>query len=372
MQQLLSDRIGKIQESGIRKVFELATKNKGEYVNLSIGQPHFPTPDVLKKAVQRAIEENNNAYFPTMGSPDLREKILHKLQKENNIGTPMSTTIDTTMVTSGVAGGIFLALSTTINPGDEVILPDPYFVLYEQVLNYLGAKIVHLDTYPDFDLDVSKLEGLVSSKTKMIIINSPCNPTGKVYSEETLREVTSFSKKHDLLVLSDEIYEKFDFDNRFFSIGSVYDKTITLNGFSKSHSITGWRVGYLHAPKEIIEAMNKLQQYTFVCAPSFAQKALSEEFNVDISEHVEYYKKNRDFICDSLKDIYEFEVPEGAFYAFLKIPVGRENFIEEILENKLLIVPSEVFSQKKGYFRISFAVPFEELEKGVGILKRIA
>ncbi len=368
MKTILSNRIGKIEASGIRKIFELAAKNKGEYVDLSIGQPHFETPKALKKAAQLAIEENHNAYFPTLGSPKLRKKILEKLQNENDI----DSSIDTTMVTTGVAGGIFLALSATINPGDEVILPDPYFVLYKEVLSYLGAKIVYLDTYPDFDLNIKKLEGLISSKTKMIIINSPCNPTGKVFSEETLRKVALIAKKQDLLILSDEIYEKFDFDKRFFSIGSIYDKTITLNGFSKSHCVTGWRVGYLHAPTKLICAMNKLQQYTFVCAPSFAQQALAQEFNMDVSEFNKYYKKNRDFLSDSLRDLYEFETPEGAFYAFLKIPAKKDNFIETLLENKLLVIPSEVFSQKKGYFRISFAVPFEELKKGIEILRQVA
>ncbi len=366
--KILSNRINQIEESGIRKVFELAAKNKGEYINFSIGQPHFKTPKALKESAKKAIDENRNAYFPTLGSKALREKIARKFETENQI----EARLEEVMVTTGVAGGIFLALSATINPGDEVILPDPYFVLYKQILAYLGAKIVYLDTYPDFDLDTTVLKGLVTEKTKMIIINSPNNPTGAVYSEKTLREVAKIAEEKNLLILSDEIYERFNYEGNFFSVGSVYNKTITLNGFSKSHSVTGWRIGYLHAPVEIVEAMNKLQQYTFVCAPSFAQEALTEQFKLDISEFTAYYKKNRDFLCDSLKNNFEFEIPKGAFYAFLKIPLNKENFIESLLENKLLVVPSEVFSKQKGYFRISFAVPFAELAKGVEILKRLS
>ncbi len=365
---MLSKRINQIEESGIRKVFELATKNKGEYTNLSIGQPHFKTPQALKESAKKAIDEDHNAYFPTLGSMELREKITKKLRTENQI----KANLEEVMITTGAAGGIFLALSATINPGDEVILPDPYFVLYKQVLNYLGAKIVYLDTYPNFDLNLENLKKLITKKTKMIIINSPNNPTGAVYSEKNLRGVVKIAEEKNLLILSDEIYERFNYEGDFFSIGSVYNNTITLNGFSKSHSVTGWRVGYLHAPVEIIEAINKLQQYTFVCAPSFAQRALTEQFELDISEFTEYYKKNRDFLCDSLKNKFEFRVPEGAFYAFLKIPENKENFIKNLLENKLLVVPSEAFSEKKGYFRISFAVPFSELEKGIEILKRLA
>lgn len=367
MKTKLSNRIGLIEESGIRRVFELAAKNKGDYVNLSIGQPHFETPKALKIAAQEAIEQNHNAYFPTLGSKELREKIVLKLQSENGI----EAKLDEVMMTTGVAGGVFLALSATINPGDEVILPDPYFVLYKQILHYLGAKIVYLDTYPDFNLQADKLESLITDKTKMVVVNSPNNPTGRVYSKRTIKEIARVAKKHDLLVLSDEIYEKFNYRSHFFSIGSVYDKTITLNGFSKSHCITGWRVGYLHAPAEIVEAMNKLQQYTFVCAPSFAQQALTQTFDLDTSAFAEYYKKNRDFLCDSLNDKYEFELPQGAFYAFVKIPAGKKNFLETLLENKLLVVPSGVFSEKKGYFRVSFAAPFSELKKGVAILKKL-
>jgi len=364
---MLSDRVKKIEESGIRKVFELAANNKGDYINLSIGQPHFLTPDALKKEAQKAIQENHNSYYPTIGSASLREKISKKLKEENGINSE----IDQIMVTTGVAGGIFLSLSATINPGDEVILPDPYFVLYKQVLSYLGAKIVYLDTYPDFNINPRKLEKLVSPKTKMIIVNSPNNPTGMVYSEECLTKVAEIARRNDLLVLSDEIYENFDYNNRFFSIGSIYENTITVNGFSKSHSITGWRIGFAQGPKKIIQAMNKLQQYTFVCAPSFAQQALDSAFDIDFSDKQEIYKKNRDYVCEELKDLYEFNKTQGAFYLFLKKPAGVDNFNQKLINDKLLVVPGKVFSEKNDYFRLSFAVEFDTLRKGVDILKKI-
>lgn len=366
MQELLSNRINKIEASGIRKIFELAAKNKGEYTNLSIGQPHFLTPENIKESGKRAIDEDNNSYYPTLGSANLRAEIVKKLQQKNSI----TADLEEVMITSGVAGGIFLALSATIDPGDEVILPDPYFVLYKQLLEYLGATVVLLNTYPTFDINPQELEDLITEKTKLIIINSPSNPTGKVYSQKSLCEIAEVAQKHNLLVLSDEIYESFDYEKTFFSIGSVYKKTITLGGFSKSHSITGWRIGYMHAPKELIEAANKLQQYSFVCAPSFAQKALESELQTDVSSFIEYYKKNRDYLYQELKDLYKLSLPEGAFYAFIEIPKNKkEDFVKNLLKNKLLIVPGKVFSQRDTHFRVSFAVPFEELKKGVEILK---
>jgi len=249
----------------------------------------------------------------------------------------------------------------------------------------LEAKFVSLDTYPansgagqDFHIDPEKLEKLITPacagqapKTKAILLNSPNNPTGAVYTKEELEKIADIARKNDLLVISDEIYEKFDYDNNFFSIGSIYKKTVTLNGFSKSHSITGWRVGYAHGPKEIIEAMNKLQQYTFVCSPSFAQFALAEELSPEIGE-IENYKKKRDFVYENLRDKYELNIPEGAFYAFVKIPESQKDFVNKCIKNKLLVVPGNVFSDRNDYFRISFAADDEMLKKGIEILKSLA
>lgn len=365
---MLSKRIQKITESGIRRVFDLATRNGGEYINLSIGQPHFHVSSGLKKAAKEAIYSDCNTYSPTAGLGVLREKIAQKLQRENNIPADSKNII----VTSGVSGAIFLLFSAIIDPGDEIILPDPYFVLYKEVLTFLEAKIVYLDTYPDFHIDPLKLEKLVNPKTKAIIINSPNNPTGAVLSKSELESIAKVARRHKTLIISDEIYEKFDYEKKFFSIGSLYKKTVTLNGFSKSHAVPGWRVGYAHGPKNIISAMNKLQQYTFVCAPSFAQKAFAVEGNISSEKEYRKYRKKRDYVFTQLKDYYEMNCPEGAFYAFLKTPVGCRAFIKKTIKNKLLIVPGEVFSRSSGWFRLSFAVPDETLEKGVAILQKMA
>jgi aspartate/methionine/tyrosine aminotransferase len=365
---MLAKRIKNLEESGIRKIFSLASANQGGYINLSLGQPHFNVPRNLKKAAKAAIDKNLNAYAPTIGLEKLREKIAQKLIRENKIKALKEEII----IASGVSGALLLAFGALLDPGDEIIMPDPYFVLYKELLNFLGVKIKFLDTYPDFHLKGIELERLVTKKTKAILVNSPNNPTGAVYGEAELKEAARIAKVHGLVVISDEIYEKFAYGKKFFSIGSIYKKTVTVNGFSKSHAVPGWRVGFAHGPKEIIEAMNKLQQYTFVCAPAFAQAALAQEFNPGLEAEYENYKKKRDFIYESLKNKYELNKPEGAFYAFVRKPKSRKDFINECVKNKLLVVPGAAFSRRNDYFRISFAASDKDLESGVKILNKLA
>jgi aspartate aminotransferase/aminotransferase len=362
---MLSKRIQKIEESGIRKVFNLVSENPKEYINLSIGRPHFDTHEKLKEAAKKAIDEGKNQYSTTLGIDGLRRKISEKLENENEI----KSSIENVMITSGVAGGFFLAASACFDPGDEVIISDPYFILHKQVFNFLGVKCVSLDTYDDdFHIDVSKLEKLVTPRTRGIVLNSPNNPTGVVYSKEELEGVANVASLHDLMIISDEIYEKFDFENKFFSIGSIYEKTITLGGFSKSHFVTGWRVGFLHAPKELIQVMNNLQQYTFVCAPTPFQFAIEEGFEVSIESEVEEYEKNAKLVYEKLKGNFEIVKPEGAFYAFVKKPEGRDDFVEELLEKGVVVVSGDSFSLRDDHFRISFAVDRKDLEKGLSIM----
>jgi len=364
---MLSQRINKIEESGIRKIFEIAANGGGEYVNLSIGQPHFGVSKKIKQAAIEAIRNDKNFYTSTSGINILKEKIIDKLKKENGI----TASLDEILVTAGVSGGLFLALSALVNRGDEVILPEPYFVGYKQILNFLGAKIKYLKTYPDFHISEEELKKSISPKTKLIILNSPNNPTGAIYSQNELKLVAAIAAKNNILILSDEIYEYYDYDNSFFSIGKIYKNTITLNGFSKSQAATGWRVGFVHAPKNIIKAMSNLQQYTFVCAPAPFQFALAKAGSrQNIRKHIALYKKNRDYIFDELKNVYEIVKSAGAFYYFIKYP-KQNKFFDKIIKHKILAVPGNVFSENDDYFRISFAVPHEIVKKGVDVLKSI-
>lgn len=361
----LSKKIGKIEESGIRKVFEQAQRLGSDSINLSIGQSHFPVPDYLKQEIKNVIDQDHNSYVSSQGYLALREKIATKLQTKNNIKADSSQIL----VTSGVSGAIHLALSSIIDEGDEVVLMDPYFVLYKELLSFLGAKILYHDTYPDFKIKAEKLEKLLSKKTKLIILNSPNNPSGAVYTKEELSSVADIAKKHDITIISDEIYEDFDFENKFFSIASIYKNTITLNGFSKNLSVGGWRLAYAHGPEAIINAMTKLQMYTYVCAPSVAQVSVANVFEkIDSSFD---YKSNRDMLLSDLDKKYKARQVDGAFYAFLEIPREIDNFFEKLEENSLLVVPGAVFSQKNTHFRLSFASNPKTLTKGIKILNSL-
>jgi len=361
----------KINSKEIQKVFTLATKLKNP-INLSIGQPDFDIPREIKQAAINAIQNNFNQYTSTQGILELRQEIANKLKSQNSIEADYNTEI---LVTSAVSGGLFLTLQVLVNPQDEIIIHDPYFVMYKHLINLCEGKPVFWDTYPDFRPKISKLKKLITTKTKAIILNSPCNPTGIVFTKKEVKEIIKIAKENNLFIISDEIYEDFVFDiSKNFSPGSIYKKTITLNGFSKSHAMTGWRIGYASGPKKTITAMKELQQYIFVCASSFAQKAainvLKQKTNNFI---IKQYQQKRDFIYDKLKDYYNIQKPDGAFYIFPEAPDKNGiEFANKAIKNNLIIIPSSVFSEKKTHFRISFATSNQTIERGIYILKKLA
>ncbi len=361
----ISKRMSTIDASGIRKVFDLGAKMK-DPVNLSIGQPDFDVPDELKTIAISAIQSGFNRYTQTQGTPELNEAIRAYLKRTAGFEP------DSTMVASGVSGALFLLILATIDPGDEVVFPDPYFVMYKHLVNFVGGVPVCVDTYPDFQLDPEKLAAAITDKTRMIIINSPSNPTGVVYSLETVQAIAELARKRNILLVSDEIYREFCFTKDFPSLATWYpEKTVVLNGLSKSVAMTGWRVGFAAGPADIVSEMIKLQQYTFVCAPSFAQKAAVRAFELP-NGHLQSYIQRRDQIYHGLVNAgYDVVKPEGAFYIFPKCPADESLFIDAALENKLLIIPGSVFSEKKGWFRISFAADTTVLEKGIEILTRL-
>jgi aspartate aminotransferase len=279
------------------------------------------------------------------------------------------------LVTSGVSGGLLLVFLALINPGDEVIIPDPYFVIYKHVVNLLGGKCIFIDTYPNFNLPVEKIEKAITDKTKMIILNSPCNPTGVVYSEKEIKNLAEIAAQKDVLILADEIYEKFCYDGKCTSIANYYKKTLLLRGFSKPYAMTGWRLGFAAANdslREVIEEMTKIQQYTFVCAPTPFQKAAIAALDYDVTHFVDEYRIKRDLLYNGLKDKFELIKPSGAFYAFVKAPGGSATpFVEKAIKNNVLIIPGNVFSEKDTHFRISYATSDEKIKKGVEILRTL-
>ncbi|MFQ5964783.1 MAG: pyridoxal phosphate-dependent aminotransferase [Candidatus Scalinduaceae bacterium] len=359
---MIADRMRGFEASGIRKVFDLAQKIK-DPINLSIGQPDFDIPEEVKKEAIQAIERGINRYTITQGIPELREKILEKARKEQGIKG------ESIMVTSGVAGALTLAFLVLINPGDEILVPDPYFVSFKHLIKLCGGKIKFVDTYPDFELTPERILPHITTRTKILIINSPSNPTGVVCNPQHLIDICDIARKHNLIIISDEIYRRFVYDIHYQSIGKFHENTLTCNGFSKSYAMTGWRLGSVIGPAKIINEMMKLQQYTYICAPSFAQVAGVKALDIDISEYIKDYEKKRDLVYNGLKGRYSITKPDGAFYLFPQAPWGTdEEFVTEAIKRDLLIIPGSVFSEKNTHFRLSYAAPLETLVRGIEIL----
>ncbi len=362
----VAQRMNQIDASGIRKVFAMAANMAGP-VNLSIGQPDYDVDEPVKQEAIEQIQAGFNRYTQTWGVDELREACSDYYRKR--FGVPL----ENVMITSGVSGGLFLALMVTVNPGDEVLCADPYFVMYKQLVNLLGGTSVPVDTYPDFRLKAADVEAAITEKTKILILNSPSNPTGVSMRREDIEALAAVARKYNLLVITDEIYEQLQYDEPPCSIVGMHDDVILLNGFSKMAAMTGWRVGYAAGPEEIIQQMNALQQYTFVCAPSFAQKAAIIALQLDHSHKTEAYRKKRDLIYDGLKDAFNVVKPGGAFYIFPEAPGGDGmRFVERAIENNVLIIPGSVFSERNTHFRLSFAAPDETLQQGIEVLNRLA
>jgi len=369
MEKIIADRTSKIDASGIRKVFALAASLK-DPINFSIGQPDFDVPEPLKEEAIKAIKAGQNKYSQTAGDAILKKRIAEQIKNEFGWSEPEI------LITSGVSGGLLLAFLALINPDDEVIIPDPYFVIYKHIINMLGGRCIFVDSYPDFELPIEKIADAITNKTKMIILNSPCNPTGVVYSEQQIKALAEIAAEKDILIMTDEIYERFCYDGQCPSIANYFEKTLLLRGFSKSYAMTGWRLAYMAAGeslKNVIEEMTKIQQYTFVCAPAPFQKAAIAALDYKISDLVDAYRRKRDLLYDGLKDKFELVKPGGAFYAFVKAPGGSgSNFVEKAIANNVLVIPGNVFSEKDTHFRISYATSDDKIEQGVEILRGLA
>jgi aspartate/methionine/tyrosine aminotransferase len=362
----IAERTKTFDSSGIRKVFDLASKMENP-INLSIGQPDFDVPQPVKDACIEAIQNGKNGYALTQGMPVLRDKLQAEVDAEYGHDDR------SLFVCSGTSGGLFLTMLSLINPGDEVIIFDPYFVMYDSLVKLVGGKPVVLNTYPSFQIDPDQVAAAITPKTKLILLNSPANPTGVVASEEAMKALADLAAKHGIALLSDEIYRRFCYDDSFVSPAKFNPDTIVIDGFSKSHAMTGWRLGMVHGPQAIIDTMLKLQQYTFVCAPQPAQWAGAAAMDFDVQPYVDSYSDKRDMLIDGIQDLYDVTVPGGAFYVFPKSPRGSgTEFVTRAIENNLLIIPGGIFSQHDTHFRISYAADDATIQKGIEVLRALA
>ena len=363
----IADRMRNIDASGIRKAFDMARSMK-DPINLSIGLPDFDPPEAARTAAIEAIEGGFHAYTQTQGIPELRGK-LQAIVDESFAHSDRQV-----IVTSGSSGGLLLALSCVVNPGDEVILFDPYFVMYRHLVTLAGGTSVVIDTYgDDFQINVEKVAAAITPRTKCVLVNSPGNPTGVVASTESMKALAELCRERDILLISDEVYRAFCYDAPFVSPATFNPDVFVADGFSKSHGMTGWRLGYAHGPSRLIQEIAKLQQFSFVCAPSISQKAGVAALDADLSEQSAIYKRKRDAVIAALSDCYDLVTPRGAFYAFPKAPWGTGGeFVLEAIKHNLLIIPGNVFSRKDTHFRISYAVDDRTLERGLGVLREMA
>jgi aspartate/methionine/tyrosine aminotransferase len=362
----IADRMSQIEASGIRKVFELARSLK-DPVNLSIGQPHFDVPEPVKAAAHAAIDRGFNSYTVTQGIPELRDKI------QADVDARYGHADRRVLITSGTSGALVLALCCTVNPGDEVVIFDPYFVMYPHLTRLAAGTVVHVPTYPDFAIGLDRLRRAITPRTKALLVNSPANPTGAVLPRDTVRELALLARERGVLLVSDEIYRSFCYDGPFTSPAEFNDEVLVIDGFSKSHGMTGWRLGFAHGPRRLIEEMTKLQQFTFVCAPSMVQHAGLVAWDYDVSAIMADYRRKRDRLYEGLKDRYEIIKPGGAFYMFPRAPWGTgTDFVAEAIRNNLLIIPGNVFSGADTHFRISYAADDRTIDRGIEILRRLA
>lgn len=370
--------------SGIRAVMEKATKMQqaGEKViHMEIGRPDFDTPERIKEAARESLAAGHVFYTSNYGTPQLRQTVAEFEKEKNGIDYDASEVL----ITVGVGEGTYAAMAGFLDPGDEVLVPDPVWLNYIHVPSSLGAVPVtySLKEVNHYQIDFEELESKITEKTKMIVIVDPSNPTGSVFSEDTLKKLAEIAIEHDLLVLSDEIYEQLVYDGEkhvsIASLPGMKERTIKLSGMSKAYSMTGWRLGYLCAPKEIISVCVRMHQYTITCASSFVQDAsvvALKECGAEVEAMRKEYERRKNYVVKALNAIDGISCndPKGAFYIFVnikKLGMSSMEVAEYLLEQaKVAMVPGSAFGNEgEGYLRISYACSFEELVEACGRIR---
>ncbi|RFU63462.1 aminotransferase A [Peribacillus glennii] len=369
MEHLLNPRVKNIEISGIRKFYNMVA-NMEDMISLTIGQPDFGTPGHIKAAAKKAIDENFTVYTHNAGFMELREAASVYFNKKYGLDYRSE---DEIIVTAGASEAIDVILRTILTEKSEVILPGPVYPGYEPVIQLCGARPVYADiTKNGFKLTVDILKHYINDRTRCIILPYPSNPTGVTLSQEELRDIAELVRGKDIFILADEIYSELVFDQEHTSIAAyLREQTIVINGLSKSHSMTGWRIGFILAPSEISRHILKVHQYNVTCAASVSQQAALAALKDGYDDAIpmkEEYAKRRDYVYKRLSDL-KFRVvkPDGAFYFFVQVPDGFGSSLEFCLDlvekAKVAVVPGDAFSPLgEGYFRISFAYSMETLK----------
>jgi len=368
----LSSMVRSIPPSGIRRFFDIAAQMK-DVISLGVGEPDFVTPWVVREAAIYSLEKGQTTYTSNYGLLELRRLISTHLSKLYGVEYNPESEI---LVTVGVSEGMDLAMRTILNPQDEVLIPEPCYVSYRPCVMLAGGTAVAVRTNQAnrFTPTIQQLEELCTSRTKAILLGYPSNPTGSVMTRQQLEEVVALAQRRNLYLVSDEIYDRLTYDGEHCCVASIpgaWERTITLNGFSKAYAMTGWRLGFACAPAEILHAMTKIHSYTILCAPITAQKAAIEALKSAepvVKDMVQEYNRRRRFIVKGLNTIgLTCHLPEGAFYAFPNITstgLSSEHFAERLLfEEQVAVVPGSAFGESgEGHVRCSYATSLEKIE----------
>ncbi len=368
-----SDRVGRVEPSATLRISDLAgelEQQGADVVDLSVGEPDFDTPDHIREEAKASLDRGETGYTATSGIAELREAIAHKLRNENEIQVERSEVV----VTPGAKQALFESIFSFLSEGDEAVLLDPAWVSYEAMVKMAGGELTRVTLDPETgftpgDVDISEH---VSDDTKLVIVNTPSNPTGGVFSLDELEEIRDLAVDHDFWVVSDEIYEKIIYGAEHHSIGAMdgmRDRTITVNGFSKAYSMTGWRLGYYTAPQELLDEAGKLHSHSVSCATSFAQRggvAAIDGPQQPVDDMVEEFESRRDALVDALADEgVEIPPPEGAFYAFVPVDGDDLGVSETALqEEHVATTPGSAFGVE-GYIRLSYAASEQRILEGV-------
>jgi aminotransferase len=373
--KFISRRVNQVPPSGIRRFFDIAA-TMDDVISLGIGEPDFDSPEQIIRAGIESLQSGETHYTSNSGIEELRRAIADDLdQRYGQTYNPASEIL----VTVGVSEGLYLALTAVLDPGDEVIIPQPSFVSYLPEVVFAGGVPVVVNTTVEdaFQVTAQQIQAAITPKTKALLIGYPNNPTGAVMSRENLAEIAMLAKKHDLVVISDEIYDKLVYGGEhvcFPSLPGMYQRTILLQGFSKSHAMTGWRVGYAAAPRGLLDAMRKVHQYTIMSAPTTSQWAALAgllQAEKEMEAMVAEYDRRRQLIVSGLNQIGLacFE-PKGAFYAFPSVAatgMSDEQFAELLLqEERVAVVPGNAFGEAgRGFIRCSYATAYEKIEQAL-------
>lgn len=376
MRNILNSNVKNIEMSGIRKIANKVDRSP-DVINLTFGQPNFDTPDYIKEAAIKAIQDGHTSYTETSGLLELRHAACDYVERLYNV---KYNPIEEVLVTVGASEALDIAFRTILSPGDEVIIPTPVYPGYEPLIKMCGSKSVYVNTEPyNFKLTAEVIKKYITNKTKAIVLPYPNNPMGSLLTEQEVRDIANLIVNKEIFLISDEIYSELNFSNKHFSVASipeVKNQTILINGLSKSHAMTGWRIGFVYAPKYMMDEFFKIKSFNTVCSPSISQYAALEALTNEKSDHSvlemkKSYKERRDFVYKRLQEIgLETLLPEGAFYIFpsiVKTGLTSMEFIDRLLEQEnVAVIPGSAFTEHgEGYIRISYAQSMETLIKGM-------